>query len=115
MGVLLGVLPDVDSTGRANVTRALSPYRQSKADASSLLLEPRDELVEHRLAQERRRQNTLGEQEIVVLPAVELRSQDTLHLGPQLHQPGIAAEVGGRLAGAAEGVALDLLEGHAFG
>ena len=67
------------------------------------------------LPQERRRQQALRQQEVVVALAVEARAERQLRLGASSISALVAVEVRRRLAGRAERVALDLLARHRLG
>src|SRR5690242_19514389 len=89
-------------------------YRRGRArrygtKVSLTLLLRRDELLHHGLREERRRQHSLGDHEVVECLRVEARAQRDLHLRAQRAQLLQPVEVRGGLARRPEGVAVHLL------
>src|SRR5439155_25128542 len=69
----------------------------------------RDEVLLHRLAQQRGRHHALREDEVIEPLPVEARAELALRLLADLEQPAVAHEIGGRLCRSPEGVTLHLL------
>ena len=109
-----------DSNGPSNSsgTREEGPrslhsncLRCLEASCPPLLVLRRNEFLQHGGAHQVRRQQSLAQDEVVKFLLIEFLAKCRLGFLAQRQQPGVAVEIAVRLAGAAEGEALDFFLG----